>query len=127
MDTSLDLRCLPLTRPNAQAVDDGATAADAVVRRQVCSGQAVLARRACQVLVSWAIRASNEPMKATHVNQCGCIPTTRQPAVCATATSYGSSTTGVPAWPGWPSTKLCGPGSPSFPPAPGSTRTRPTP
>ena len=37
---------------------------------------------------------------------------------------YRSSTTGVPAWPGSLSTKRCGPGSPSFPPARGTTRTR---
>src|SRR6266851_8145392 len=63
---------------------------------------------------SWTSARTASHSRSPGVNRCGCILRTRQPAACATATSYGSSTTGVPAWPGWLSTKRCGQGSPSF-------------
>ena len=75
---------------------------------------------------AWTSARTASRSRSPGVNLCGCILPTRRPAACATASSCGSSTTGVPAWPGWLSTKRCGPGSPSFPPAPGMTRTRPT-
>src|SRR5271169_3911354 len=75
---------------------------------------------------SWMSARTASRSRSPGVNRCDCILPTRRPAACATATSCGSSTTGVPAWPGSLSTKWCGPGSPSFPPARGTTRTRPT-
>src|SRR5579862_1320573 len=42
----------------------------AVVRQQVCSDQAVLARRACQIPVSWALPAGNETVSRRQSWRC---------------------------------------------------------
>ncbi len=73
---------------------------------------------------SWTSARTASRSRSPGASRCGCTPPTRQPAACAMATSSGSSTTEVPAWPGSPSTTRCGRGSSSFPPAPGTTRTR---
>jgi hypothetical protein len=51
-----------------------------VVRQQVCSDQAVLARRACQILISRVLSAGNEPINGTYTRWPRGAPATRSRA-----------------------------------------------
>ena len=67
MGTGLDLSTYSPTRPSAPALMTGIVASDRSDSAAVCSDQAVLSRKVCQIPVSRALPAGNETVNAQLV------------------------------------------------------------